>query len=171
MGVTIHFDGCLKNKTALRQVMDMVQKWADSHSWPINEIPREKRTLKRVKDEADWDYTGFTEGMQLHPHPDSEPLRLEFDEDGFIQEYIKTQFAGSQCHIQVIEFLRSIEIYFTNLTVSDEGEYWETGDNEKLIEHINKCDQVLNEILRTNPKAIGPQRMPSGRIVDCIQSR
>jgi hypothetical protein len=74
-----------------------------------------------VKDEVDWDYTGFTQGIELRPHPNTDPLRLEFDEELYIQQYIKTQFAGPVVQIKVVTFLKNIQPFFNGFRVEDEG--------------------------------------------------
>lgn len=159
----------MKSKAAFEQVMFTARKWAESNQWPISDIPRENRVLHRVRNEADWDYSGFTEGVLLQPHQDSEPLRLEFDEDLYVQDYIKTQFAGPEAHLQVVAFLRDVQPCFLEMTVIDEGEFWESGDKQRLIELMDGCDRALNDILAKDPKARGPLRLPSGRIIDCMQ--
>lgn len=169
MGITIHFEGQLKSKPAFEQLVFTARKWAASEGWPISDIPREHRILKRVKNEADWDYSGFTEGLELQPHQNAEPLRLEFDENLYIQEYIKTQFAGPEVHLQVVAFLKDIQPCFSELTVIDEGEFWESENMQRLIDLMEGCNRGLNDILTKNPKARGPQRLPSGRIIDCTE--
>jgi hypothetical protein len=169
MGVTIHFEGRLKSKTAFEQLVFLARKWARREGWPIHEIPNERRTLHRVKNETDWDYSGFTEGVVLQPHHNSEPLRLEFDEDLYIQEFIKTQFAGPAIHLQVVAFLKDIQPCFDELTVTDEGEFWESCDKQRLVELMEGCNRALKDILTKNPKARGPIRLPSGRIADCTE--
>ena len=122
--------------------------------------------MKRVRDEKDWDYSGITFGLELQPSESSDPLRFEFDEDFYVQEFIKTQFAGTDLHIEVIELFRLIKPYFDKLEIFDEGEFWETRDANRLIEHIENCDRALQKMLAENPKARGPVRLADGRIVD-----
>ena len=80
-----------------------------------------------MRDEQGWDYTGPTRGIVLYPHENSEPLRLEFDRDLIVQEFIKTQFAPAEIHVKIVGFLKKIAPHFEALTVEDEGEYWDTG--------------------------------------------
>jgi hypothetical protein len=121
-----------------------------------------------VRDEKDWDYVGPTRGIVLYPHKDSEPLRLEFDASGFIQEYIKTQFAPTSIHITVVQLLQEIAPQFLNFSVEDEGEYWESGKLETLDGHRDACFRILDEMLANDPQLRGPVHLPSGRIVDLI---
>jgi hypothetical protein len=166
MGVTIHFEGRIKHPKAYPLLLDALQEYAAVHNWPLNQILEKQRTLKRVCDEKDWDYSGITFGLELQPSENSDPLRFEFDKNYFVQEFIKTQFAGPDLHVKIIELFRLIQPYFDKLNICDEGEFWETSDASRLTEHIENCDKALQEMLAKNPKARGPVRLADGRIVD-----
>jgi hypothetical protein len=124
MGVTIHFEGRLKHPKAYPLLLDALQEYATTHDWPVKQIPEQERTLRRVRDEKDWDYSGPTFGLELQPDENADPLRFEFDKDFFVQEFIKTQFAGPDLHIAVITLFRLVEPYFDKLEIDDEGEFW-----------------------------------------------
>jgi hypothetical protein len=168
MGVTIHFAGRIRDAEALEVLLEAIWKSAQVHGWPAWRIDNESVTLKRVIDEEDVDYVGPTRGIGMEPHPDAEPLIFEFDQDMFMQDYCKTQFAGLVAHVQIIEFLRRIAPQFTELSVEDEGEYWETGDREVLAQHLTTIDSIIAEEVRNNPAYQVAYRLPSGRIVDLI---
>lgn len=166
MGVTIHFEGKVNGATAYSLLLDEIREFAASHAWPIDEIPRANRSLKRIRDEKNWDYSGPTFGLLLSPHPACDPLRFEFDDDFYIQEFVKTQFAGPQIHITIIELLRRIQPFFDLLKITDEGDYWDASDESVLEQHIDRCNEVLRDLLAKNPNAKGPIRLPDGRIAD-----
>ena len=166
MGVTIHFEGRIKHPKAYPLLLDVLQEYAAVHGWAVKQISEEQRTLERVRDEKDWDYSGITFGLELQPGENSDPLRFEFDKDYFVQEFIKTQFAGVSLHIDVIKLFRLIQSYFDKLDIFDEGEFWETNDAVRLTEHIENCNKALQKMLSENPKAKGPVRLDGGRIVD-----
>lgn len=166
MGVTIHFEGQLKHPKAYPLLLDALQEYAVARSWPMKQITEQERTLHRVRNEKDWNYAGTTFGLELSPNENADPLRFEFDKDFYIQEFIKTQFAGSDLHIEVIVLFRLIEPYFEKLDVVDEGEFWETGEVSRLVEHIENCNKALQDMLAKHPKGKGPVRLASGRIVD-----
>jgi len=50
-------------------------------------------------------------------------VRLEFDENLYVQEFAKTQFAGVDWHLKVVGLLKAIQSYFRELRVADEGEF------------------------------------------------
>ncbi len=168
MGVTVHFEGSLEGLEAFRRVVAFAEEFASARNWTASIICEARAKLQRVRDERDWDYVGPTEGIALQPHPNCDPLRLEFDADLYIQEYCKTQFAPMSVHIDVVELLRGIQPEFQSFIVEDEGEYWGSGDESRLEGHLNACFSALDEHLARDSNLTGPVRDPSGRILDLV---
>ena len=168
MGVTIHFEGQLDDEAAYRRLIDVATACAQKQGWLTEPIESEQKTLLRVRDEEDWDYCGPVKGVLIYPHEDWDPVRLEFDRDFYIQEFTKTQFAGAPVHLRVLEFLTAIKPFFSKFRVEDEGEYWETGDVQVLMEHMNRVQHVIDAELRKNPSARMKVKEPDGRIIDLI---
>jgi hypothetical protein len=125
-------------------------------------------TLLRVRDEKDWDYTGPVKGVAVHLHEDCDPVRFEFDRDLYVQEFTKTQFAGAEYHLKVIDLLRTVQPLFQELKVDDEGEYWDTGDQAVLQDHLKTIDKIIEDELKKNPAARMKVREPDGKIIDLI---
>jgi hypothetical protein len=169
MGVTVHFSGNLGSPGALDQIILQVSSFAERHGWPAWPIDEELVTLKRVINEENVDYVGPIKGIGVQPHADAEPLQFEFDRDLFLQEYCKTQFAGSETHKEVVDLLRYIQPLFADLDVYDEAEYWETGDESLLCHHIDQVDRMIIEAIKEHPGARGPVRLASGRIADIVE--
>ncbi|NIR51856.1 hypothetical protein GWO43_25100 [candidate division KSB1 bacterium] len=67
----------------------------------------------------------------------------------------KTQFAGPGAHICLCKLLNYLDNkYFASIEVRDEGEYWESGELEKLVENMNFINAVLDDLdlyLRMRP--------------------
>lgn len=143
--------------------------FAASRGWPTEYFNYAHAKLSRVRNEQDWDYEGPTKGIELQPHPSSEPIRLEFDDDLYLQEYTKTQFAPQSVHEELVNLLDQLRPYFEELTVIDEGEYYETRDSALLRKHREACFELLDEHLASDPTLRGPVRLPSGRIADLIR--
>lgn len=169
MGVTIHFEGRLKDQDSFNELIRIASEYAAAMKWQSEPIDEAEVTLLRVKDEKEWDYKGRVRGLALFPHPDCDPVRLEFDENLYMQEYTKTQFAGGEIHLWVIGLLRRIEPLFDRLNVFDEGEYWETGDLNLLKSHIETCREMIQRELQECPHATVKVRMPDGRIIDMMK--
>ena len=168
MGVTIHFEGQLNNEAAYHKVIDVASSIADAEGWQIEPIASGDVTLPRVRDEKDWNYAGPVKGIVIYVHEDCDPVRLEFDRDLYVQEFTKTQFAGVQIHLKVSRLLKAIESFFRNLTVEDDGEWWETQDTANLEEHMARVQQVIDEELRKAPSTQVKVKTPSGRIMDFL---
>lgn len=169
MGITIHFEGKLKNRQLLPVVLQLARRFANDHSWPFTEIPEKVRTLMRVWNETDWDYTGSTSGIEIYPHEACDPFRLEFDGDCYIQEYVKTQFAPIQIHIDLIDLLERLRSTFLSLEVVDESDFWEIRNVTSLEAHFSRFFEVMNEEKKKNPRLSGPSRLNNGRIADLLE--
>ncbi len=169
MGVTIHFAGQLVNERAFDDLIRTTVAFAESRMWLTETIESEETTLLRVdENEQDWDYTGPTKGMVTYPNEDCDPLRLEFDKNLYIQEYVKTQFAGVATHLSVVELLQNLRPFFQELKVEDEREFWETGNIEILREHLQRIQKVIDEEKSKNPSVQVKVKTPSGRIMDLV---
>ncbi len=169
MGVTIHFEGKLKDAKAYNSLMASSKEFASEMEWPFSEINEAEVTLKRVKDEEDWDYIGSVKGVEILPHEASDPFRLEFDRELYIQEYTKTQFSPIEIHVLLVDFLNRHKDLFENLEIIDEGEFFETNDIQVLEDHIEACNEQMEEYLSQPDKYYGPVKIESGRIIDLME--
>jgi len=169
MGVTIHFEGKIRDDEAYQEICKLAHVFAEEKNWPIELIDEQEVTLNRVKNEEDWNYVGPVKGLVMQPHENSDPLRLEFDKDLYVQEYIKTQFAPTECHIAITTLLRNLTPFFENLEVIDEAEYFETGNKAQLQHHLDRCFEMLDEYLENSEKYYGPVRLENGRIIDIME--
>ena len=169
MGVTIHFEGRLRDDDALANVLAIAAEHAESNGWASETLDRDHDVLNREIDEESCDYEGPVRGVALYPHEDCEPVRLEFDADLFVQEFTKTQFAGVAIHCAVVALLRDLEPHFVELEVFDEGEYWDSGDLERLEEHCAAFDVALADFVANNPNVAVKVHLPGGRIADIVE--
>jgi hypothetical protein len=106
-------------QTIFDKVSNVAKNFAERNRWKYFEFQEDSKLLERVKDEKDWNYEGSTKGLQLQPDLDSDPLILEFDEDLYVQEFCKTQFADINIHVLIIDLLKQIQPYFDNLIVEE----------------------------------------------------
>jgi len=168
VGVTIHFEGQLHGAEQYVALLQEVEAFAIARDWQFRPIDEAEMVLNRVINERSVDYIGPVMGIECLPHPKSDRLRFEFDRDLFMQQYCKTQFAGSEAHIEIIELLRKVAPLFLQFDVFDEGEYWELGDRSILQANLDSVDPLLAEALRKDPTARGPIRLDNGRVVDFV---
>jgi hypothetical protein len=168
MGITVHFEGHLRDEGAYGRTMAIALKFAECNGWTTRAISEDKVKLSRVRNETDWNYEGPTKGLELLPHPSSEPVRLEFDKNLYIQEYTKTQFAPPEIHKALVHLLDELAPLFVSLEVVDEGEYYESRNEDLLLQLRDECFEMLDELLYKDKTLRGPVRLPSGRIADLI---
>lgn len=168
MGVTIHFEGQLWSEEAYRELIELVSSISTDEGWRTKAIESKEVTLLRVRDEQNWDYTGPVKGVLVSLHEDCDPVRFEFDRNLYIQEFTKTQFAGPEIHLKVLDLLKTVRPFFLELKVQDEGEYWETGDLRVLAAQIERSRKVIEEELRKSPRGKMKVKTPEGRILDLI---
>ena len=168
MGMTIHFEGQLLDDDKYAALLQEAAAVAAARGWPFREINEAQMVLNRVIDERSVDYLGPVTGIELLPHPRADPLRFEFDRHLFMQQYCKTQFAGSEAHIEIIGLLRKVAPIFHKFDVFDEGQYWESGDRSILQGNLDTVDAMIAEAMRKDPSATGPLRLESGRVVDFV---
>ena len=93
----------------------------------------------------------------------------EFSSDLVCQDFVKTQFAGADIHIAVLDLFRRLKPHFARLEIEDEGEYWASNDRNRLEQHIGTVNRMLNDIRRENTSAKGPIKLKDGKIADVIE--
>ncbi len=150
MGLSIHYSGGIFDKKLIKPLIEEVRdiceilKWA-THIFDNNEI----------------------KGICFAP-AGSEPICLTFNRNGHLlsptnipakevydgvhvrKDLIytastKTQYAGPDAHIAVIKLLKHISAkYLAGFTLSDEGYYWETGDEKILLNQFKKFDTAID---------------------------
>ncbi len=168
MGITIHFEGNLKNEENYVALIEKMTEFCKFQEWNFFLFENENKLLQRVENETDRDYEGSTKGIQVQPHENSEPLIFEFDNELYIQEYCKTQFSDVETHLKIIELLNVVENYFENIAVFDEGEFWETNDINLLQKHWDNFHVAMEKAIGENDKLRGPFKMENGRIIDLM---
>ena len=169
VGVTVHFEGRLKSPQDFSSLLLRIEEIARAETLLTERFEHAEMRLGRVSDEQPCDYVGPTKGIVLYLHEDCEPLRLEFDRELYVQEWVKTQFAGADVHVRLIEILRDIERFFEILIVNDEGQYWESENKTVLAGHIRRCDEVIAEFAAESPHSRIKVREPNGRLTDLIR--
>lgn len=138
MGLSIHYQGGIDRIEDIPKLVDELEDIGESMGW--------KSQLLNA-DEKDQNFRGII----VSPTGDCEPLCFIFDRSGKLRSlmdlisdqvesteysyYIaaKTQFVSIETHIWIIGLLRYLKKhYLSDLSVSDEGDYWETENRETL---------------------------------------
>jgi hypothetical protein len=168
MGVTIHYEGRLRSARDLDQVIRISCKYARKYGMEFRIIEKPIRKTVGSDPVKDWKDQGAVHGIIIQPDNFTDPLWLVFDENLFLSEFCKTQFADAAIHVRIIGLFRMLEPCFCNLSVTDEGGYWETNDLEVLQKHIILGFDAIENAKREDPKLSGPYKERGGRIVDLV---
>lgn len=165
MGLTIHYEGKIKSKAILPELIAEVKDIAISMGWKYH-IFSENFPTSDVDDES---YDGELYGMTFSP-PRCEPVWITFLSNGkmsgpvflvsrmnksqgveskyLYKLFTKTQFAGVDIHKSIVELLRYLngKGYFAEFSVIDEGEYWETRDEALLKTNFEIITKAMDDI-------------------------
>ena len=152
MGLSFHYNGTFNKNAHLSDLITEVKEVCETFKWKF-EIYRKEFPMDAGKNSS---YAGEIYGISFTP-PECETVDISFLSNykmsnfinlkfyGFSdnqqdKEYLymlsaKTQYAGINVHKIIIELFRHLkkQNYFSDFNLTDEGEYWETGD-EKLLE-------------------------------------
>ncbi len=169
MGITIHYKGTLKSVGMISPLIEELVDIAKTMEWEYKILDKsidQTSDFKLVHDEKSDKIIAKLplKGISVSIHKKCEKLQLFFDKNGILRDppqmefshvheeapsflFIKTQFAPLQVHITIIKLLKYLsKKYFSEFQVFDEGDYWETEDENilryKLISHAKKMDQV-----------------------------
>jgi len=181
MGVTIHYRGSLTDKKQIHSLIDELEDIAKSVNGSCMVIDED--WSKKPDAHFEHDSTGRAtiqgncglKGVILDLHEKCESLQLCFNASGLITSpldvalsaeenyavspddwmFIKTQFAGPEVHVAVVELLRYLKgKYIHDLEVHDETGYWENKDFravEQQMSLINRGIESISNRLETVP--------------------
>src|SRR5262249_23521889 len=136
-------------------------------SWEVREANVANAAVRRVVAGKERLYQGPLTGIVIYPHPMCEPIYIQFGTDLLMSDFVKTQFAGPDVHVEVIGLLRKLKPLLADLQVSDEGEYWQTNDRAKLATNIAAVNAMVESIRKSHPGAKGPVKIGE-RIIDLV---
>lgn len=161
MGITIFASGKIENTDDIPRLIDDLRRVAGEHNWGYHIIDDDfdmhpnAALTRREGDDPVTIIEGSLglKGIVLNIGPGAEPLALLFDRSGVLTDMLqqvswihnneqgerftmsKTQFAGIDSHIRLIELLDGLkQSYIPGLVVNDEGDYWESRDRRILAE-------------------------------------
>jgi hypothetical protein len=175
MGITIHYKGKLNDPAEIDAVVDFVQQRAVAQGWSwthINddwEAEVDAQLVHTSKGHQNLTGNAGLKGFSLDIDPQCESVPLLFDSFGYLRSIssfydpesvqngdtiaVKTQFATSEAHIQIVELLRELKQRFiADLEVMDEGGYWETKNSsvlEKNMTGLKKNIDFLYDALQS----------------------
>jgi len=175
MGVTIHYRGRLNDVGQLPRLCEELADIAAAMGWKCRKLdddwerPASAR-LRATAKGAEIEGNLGLKGVVLAPGGGVEPLSFLFDRDGCLWSlidrvsildgtlkpeeawvFVKTQFGTPELHVWIVGLLKYLKKrYLSDLQVSDEGQYWETGDVRVLRERMDligrKIEQLSQEL-------------------------
>ncbi len=173
MGVTIHYRGRLNDVGQFAKLCDELADIAAAMGWKTTRLdddweqPANAR-LRHTSTGAHIDGHLGLKGIVLRPDVGTEPLSFLFDREGNLRSmigtvsiidgtlkpqdawvFVKTQFAPPEVHVWIVGLLKYLKKhYLADLQVSDEGEYWETGDIGILRRKMDFIGRKIEQLSR-----------------------
>ncbi len=159
MGLSFHYKGALKSPNLLKKMIEEVTDISQTNQWKFHifeeAFPSHTFTLDSYNDSI--------YGICFSP-PNCEVVCLTFLSNGkmcafynlehskvSIEELddnylsVKTQFAGPKIHKQLINIFDYInKKYLENFDLTDEGNYWETKNDQLLEDTFEKYTNLIN---------------------------
>ena len=162
MGLCIYYSGRIKDAESLPQLIEEVKDVATVYGWKykVDECSFPNNTLD-TQENLDSIY-----GISFTP-PNCETISITFLSNGVMacsagillfgnsqnenernnifRLFAKTQYAGMATHAIIINLFRHLNSkYFTDFNMIDEGEYWETADENVLRKNFKAYDALLD---------------------------
>jgi len=162
MGLTIHYQGRIADKQKLPQLIEELEEISKVHGWKYHVF----ETTFPKGDYPDDLNDGNLYGICLNP-PGSEPLAFSFARNGrmcgplqlscwgnstdeterkyLYMNFTKTQYAGAEIHKMIIGIFRFVSThYLSDFEMNDEAEFWETSDEDLLVENFKRNTELIN---------------------------
>ncbi|MCW3106902.1 MAG: hypothetical protein JWQ09_1408 [Segetibacter sp.] len=176
MGLSFHYSGSFNKHASLDRMIEEVKDIAETFKWKYNiykdRFPKNsfgKTTFNQniygisfTPENCETVWLCFLSNGKM-----SSPMHLQFygkSENKAEQQYlymlsVKTQYAGIEIHKLIIQLFKYLsEKYLESFTLSDEGKYWETGDEKLLEETFKLYTDLLNNFvsaIESYPKKAG----------------
>lgn len=152
MGLSIHYSGYILNKEMLDPLIEEVTDICKIMGWPTHFFDDDEiKGVSFAPEKSEPVFLTFNaDGRMLSPT--NIMIKDIFDGVRFDKELIyststKTQFAGIDAHIAIIKLLKYISAkYLKDFILSDEGYYWETGDEKVLSGHFEEYNFLLDSV-------------------------
>lgn len=161
MGLTVHYRGKIREYALVDELVTEVENFAKNLNWRYHLLtPGINTPLKPINHE-DPEPLPTVKGIILSPDK-CEPIIFTFLEDGRICSpfmppmeaedglpymWTKTQYAGVDVHRSFVNLLRQLnKKYFSELIVVDEGQYWETNDEEVLQSQFQGYNLIVDSL-------------------------
>lgn len=158
MGISIHYSGEVRDQKMISSLTEEVKDICKSLDWESHTFnyPKIKGVCFAPNKSEPIFLTFNNEGRMLSPLAlDSINTQYGLPKEIYYTTSTKTQFAGVWAHIAIIRLLKYLDKkYLKNFVVSDEGNYWETGNEKIVTEQFRKITvamDIFEEALKESP--------------------
>ncbi|MCG2716110.1 MAG: hypothetical protein L6422_07475 [Candidatus Marinimicrobia bacterium] len=186
MGISVHYKGRINDPVREGNLRLNIDRLIDEISDICGDMKWEYTVIQ--KEENDIDHPPI-QGIVFSIHEGCEIVGFIFDKKGYLRSPIsipfyeendnhqlvvsvKTQFSSPDIHIVLIKLLRYIKSkYIENLEVTDEGEFWETSNKERLkylFDFLNEKLNMIGDILEGNKNNFSESDSPE-QIADKVE--
>ncbi|HRP56018.1 hypothetical protein [Agriterribacter sp.] len=150
MGLSIHYSGVLRDKKLLTLLTEEVSEISETLDWAPRIIDdKELKGISFAPERSEPVFLTFDHNNRLLSPTNNFVKEIydgvRFDKELLFTTSVKTQYAGPDAHIAVIKLLKYVSAkYLESFTLSDEGNYWETGDEKILYAQFKKYEDALD---------------------------
>ena len=155
MGLSIHYSGILRDKKLLAHLIEEVKEISETLDWTPHIIDdKDLKGIAFAPEGSEPVFLTFDHNNRL-----LSPMNIlvkeiydgvRFDKELMFTTSTKTQYAGPDAHIAIIKLLKHISAkYLESFTLSDEGNYWETGDEKILNAQFKKYEEALHFVQKS----------------------
>jgi len=155
MGLSIHYAGNITDKKMLDSLIEEVSDVSKTLGWTSHVFNDEDiKGVSFAPEKSEPVFLTFNPGGKILS-PFNIICKEIYDDVTLKKEWIfttstKTQFAGIDAHIAIIDFLKHLsKKYLKDFTLIDEGNYWETGNKKVLREQFKKYNSALEAFSET----------------------
>ena len=159
MGLSFHYKGALKKPQFLKKVIEEVVDISQANNWKFHVFEETFPNHAFTVDSHDDSIYGicfsppncevvcftFLSNGKMCAFYDLEQSNLPGNEldDNYVS--VKTQFSGAEIHKQLINIFDYInKKYLENFDLTDEGNYWETKNDQLLEDTFEKYTNLIN---------------------------
>jgi len=150
MGLSIHYSGYIRHKKLIAPLIEEVTDICKTLKWHTHLFDDDKiKGISFAPEGSEPVFLTFNhEGRTLSPinilvkdiYDD-----IQIPKESIFTVSTKTQFAGIEAHIAIIKLLKHLsKKYLRDFTLSDEGNYWETGDAEILRQQFSRYEAAMD---------------------------
>lgn len=148
MGITIHYQGKINELSLIDIVTEELKDITNELEWEYRFIDDDKLKIKGIYINPPKNCEALTFLFDKNTGVLKDRIILAFDDmgdDHYKYNHTKTQYAPIQVHITIIKLLRYLKSkYIFDLFVTDEGEYWDTGDANLLQSKFDFLNEMID---------------------------